>query len=86
MLEDIDCKSSNIQNLSSSLALALGNLLQDVVAGKRRVGGTEAGVGSAVDALLLAVVDELGRGVVGVELDLVDGWYCLHRCQPMSAL
>ncbi|KAG9547428.1 hypothetical protein KCU97_g20732, partial [Aureobasidium melanogenum] len=39
-------------------ALALGNLLQDLVVSKRRVGGAEAGVGSAVDALLLAVVDE----------------------------
>lgn len=62
----------NLQDLSSGLALALGNLLQDLVVGKRRVGGAEAGVGSAVDALLLAVVDELGGGVVGVELDLVD--------------
>jgi hypothetical protein len=41
--------------------------------GKRRVGRAEAGVGSAVDALLLAVVDELGGRVVGVKLDLVDG-------------
>jgi hypothetical protein len=63
----------NLQNLSSGLALALGNLLQGLVVGKRRVGGAEAGVGSAVNALLLAVVDELGGGVVGVEFDLVDG-------------
>lgn len=41
--------------------------------GKRRVGGAEAGVGSAVDALLLTVLNELGGGVVGVKLDLVDG-------------
>ena len=40
---------------------------------ERRVGGAEAGVGSAVDALLLTVLDELGGGVVGVEFDLVDG-------------
>lgn len=40
--------------------------------GKRRVGRAEAGVGSAVNVLLLAVVNELGGGVVGVELDLVD--------------
>ena len=39
---------------------------------ERRVGGAEAGVGSAVDALLLTVLDELGGGVVGVEFDLVD--------------
>jgi hypothetical protein len=63
----------DLQDLSSGLALALGNLLQGLVVGKRRVGGAEAGVGSAVDALLLAVVDELGGGVVGVKLDLVDG-------------
>jgi hypothetical protein len=63
----------DLQDLSSGLALALGNLLQCLVVGKRRVGGTEAGVGSAVDALLLTVVDELGGGVVGVKLDLVDG-------------
>ena len=63
----------NLQDLGSGLALALCNLLQDLVVGERRVGGTKAGVGSAVDALLLAVVDELGGGVVGVELDLVDG-------------
>ena len=64
---------SNLQDLSSGLALALGNLLQDLVVGKRRVGGAEAGVGSAVDALLLTVLDELGGRVVGVEFDLVDG-------------
>jgi hypothetical protein len=64
---------SNLQDLSSGLALALSNLLQCLVVGKRRVGRAEAGVGSAVDALLLAVVDELGGRVVGVKLDLVDG-------------
>ena len=32
-----------------------------------------------MDALLLAVVDELGGGVVGVELDLVDGGDGLAR-------
>jgi hypothetical protein len=69
----------NLQDLSSGLALALGNLLQCLVVGKRRVGGAEAGVGSAVDALLLAVVDELGGGVVGVKLDLVDGGDGLAR-------
>jgi hypothetical protein len=63
----------NLQDLSSGLALALGDLLQCLVVSKRRVGGAEAGVGSAVDTLLLAVVDELGGGVVGVKLDLVDG-------------
>jgi hypothetical protein len=69
-MRDMTC---NLQDLSSGLALALSNLLESLVVSKRRVGGAEAGVGSAVDALLLAVVDELGRGVVGVELDLVDG-------------
>jgi hypothetical protein len=69
----------NLQDLSSRLALALGNLLQDLVVGERRVGGAEARVGSAVDALLLAKLDELRRGVVGVELDLVDGRNSLTR-------
>jgi len=63
----------NLQDLSSGLALALSNLLQDLVVSERRVGGAEAGVGSAVDTLLLTVLDELGGGVVGVEFDLVDG-------------
>lgn len=69
----IDRRFQNLQDLGGGLALALGDLLKDLVVGERRVGGAEAGVGGGVDALLLAVVEELGRGVVGVELDLVDG-------------
>lgn len=58
--------------MSSCLALLLGNLLEDRVAGEGRVGGAEARVGGGVNALLLEVVEELGRWVVGVELNLVD--------------
>ena len=61
------------EDLGSGLALGLGDLSQSLVLGQRAVGAAEAGVGGAVDALLLAVVDELGGGVVGVQLDLVDG-------------
>ncbi|KAH0238702.1 Aldo/keto reductase, partial [Aureobasidium melanogenum] len=46
--------------------------IQDLVVGKRRVGGAEAGVGSAVDALLLAVEDlEVLDGKVG-DTDVLD--------------
>jgi hypothetical protein len=61
------------EDLSSGLALGLGDLGKSLVLCERAVGAAEAGVGSAVDVLGLAVVDELGRRVVGVELDLVDG-------------
>lgn len=79
------------QDLLNRLSLAVGELLELLVLVERRVGGAEAGVGGAVDALLLAVVEELGaaftisfhmtlyagkgglRGVVGVELNLVNG-------------
>lgn len=64
----------DLQDLSGGLALVLSDLCEGLVVGKRRVGGAEAGVGSGVDALLLAVVEELRRWVVGMELDLVDGW------------
>lgn len=63
----------NLQDLGGGLALGLGNLLKSLVAGKRAVGGAKARVGGGVDVLLLAVLDELGAGVVGVQLDLVDG-------------
>jgi hypothetical protein len=72
-------KIANLQDLSSRLGLGLGNLLQHVVVGEGRVCGPEARVGSAVNALVRAVLDELGRGVVGVELDLVDGGNSLAR-------
>jgi hypothetical protein len=46
--------------LLDALALVVRELLQLLVLVQRRVGGAEAGVGSRVDALLLAVVEELG--------------------------
>lgn len=61
------------EDLGGRLALGLGDLSKSLVLGQRAVGAAEAGVGSAVDALLLAVVDELGGRVVGVQLDLVYG-------------
>jgi hypothetical protein len=48
------------QDLLDALALVVGELLELLVLVQRRVGGAEAGVGSRVDALLLAVVEELG--------------------------
>lgn len=59
--------------MCSGLALGLGDLGKSLILRKRAVGGAQAGVGGAVDALLLAVVDQLRRWVVWVELDLVDG-------------
>jgi hypothetical protein len=47
------------QDLLDSLALLLRKLLELVVLVERRVGGTEARVGSGVDALLLEVGDKL---------------------------
>lgn len=61
------------ENLSGGLALGLSDLSKSLVLGERAVGAAEAGVGSGVDVLLLEVLEELGGGVVGVELDLVDG-------------
>jgi hypothetical protein len=70
-------EAPNEENLSGGLALVLCDLSESLVLCKRAVGAAEAGVGSAVDVLGLAVVDELGRRVVGVELDLVNGRYGL---------
>lgn len=56
------------------LALGLGHREKGLVAVERRVGAAEAGVSGAVDALGLAVLDELGGWVVGVEFDLVNSW------------
>ena len=55
------------------LALLLGQLQESGVLVERRVGGSQARVSGAVDALGGAVGDQLGRGVVGVQLDLVNG-------------
>jgi hypothetical protein len=51
------------QHLLDGLALVVGELLELVVLVEGRVGGTKAGVGGAVDALFLAVVEKLGSGV-----------------------
>ena len=61
------------QHLLRALALLLGQLQQSRVLVERRVGRSKARVASAVDALGGVVGNELGRGVVGVQFDLVDG-------------
>lgn len=71
--------SVNIQNLLDGLVVALSDLSNGGVLVERRVGGAKAGVGGGVDPLLLEVGEELGRGVVGVELDLVDGRDDLYK-------
>jgi hypothetical protein len=57
-------KSPHEQHLLDGLALVVGELLELVVLVEGRVGGTKAGVGSAVNALLLAVVEKLGSAVM----------------------
>jgi hypothetical protein len=47
------------ENLLDGLALLLGELLELLVLVERRVGGTKAGVGGGVDALLLEVAQKL---------------------------
>lgn len=61
------------QHLLDRLALGVGNGLEGVVGVEGRVGRAQARVAGAVDALGLVVGDELGRGVAGVQLNLVDG-------------
>jgi hypothetical protein len=63
----------NQEDLLGSLALVLGNLEEGRVLVQGRVGGAQAGVTGGVDALGGVVGDQLGGGVVGVQLDLVDG-------------
>jgi hypothetical protein len=53
-------KTPHKEHLLDRLALVVGKLLQLLVLVEGRVGGTKAGVGGGVDALLLAVVKELG--------------------------
>lgn len=60
-------------DLLGSLALLLSQLQEGRVPVERRVGGAQAGVAGAVDALGHVVGNQLRRGVVGVQLDLVDG-------------
>ena len=64
----------NKQNLLRRLALVLGNLQQGGILVQGGVGGAQAGVASGVDALGGVVGNQLGGGVVGVQLDLVYGW------------
>lgn len=54
-------------------ALGVGNLENLLVFVERGVGAAQARVTGCVNALLLVVSNKLGRGVVGVKLDLVDG-------------
>lgn len=59
--------------LLDSLALLLSQFQESGVLVKRRVGGSQARVSGAVNALGGAVGNQLGRGVVGVQLNLVNG-------------
>ena len=65
------------QHLLRGLALLLRHLQQGGVAVQRAVGAAEAAVARAVDALLRAVLHQLRRRAVGVQLDLVDGGHDL---------
>lgn len=65
------------EHLLGSTALLLGQLQQGRVLVQRRVGGTQAGVAGGVDALGGVVSNQLGRRVVGVQLNLVDGGHDL---------
>lgn len=69
------------QDLLGRSVVLLGNLLQSLVVGQRRTGGSEARVGGEVDTLGLAELDEGGRGTVDVGLTLVDGGDGLGRLQ-----
>lgn len=60
------------QNLLGSLALFLSQLQKGRVLVERGVGRSQAGVARRVDALRCVVCDQLGGGVVRMELDLVD--------------
>jgi hypothetical protein len=63
----------NQEDLLRSLALLLGDLEESRILVQGGVGGAQAGVTGRVDALGGVVGDQLGGGVVGVQLDLVDG-------------
>lgn len=67
------------QNLLGSLALLLGDLEKGGILVKGRVGRAEARVSSGVDTLGSVVRNQLGRGVVRVQLDLVDSGHDLGR-------
>jgi hypothetical protein len=69
------------QDLLGRSVVLLGNLLQGLVVGQRRTGGSQTRVGGEVDTLGLAEVDEGGRGTVDVGLTLVDGGDGLGRLQ-----
>lgn len=62
------------QDLLCGLALFGRDVEEGLILVERRAGAAEAGVARAVDAFGGVVGDELGGGVVGVKLDLVDGW------------
>ena len=69
--------SIHLQDLSGSLALVVGNLLKSLILREWAVGRTKARVCGTVDALLFAVIYQLWRGIVGVQLYLVDRRRCL---------
>lgn len=67
------------QNLLGSLALLLSELEKSGILVERRVGGAKARVSGRVDTLGSVVSNQLGRGVVGVQLDLVHSGNDLGR-------
>lgn len=56
------------------LAILLRDAGERSIFCKRRVGASKAGVAGSVDTLGGVVRHKFGRGVVGVEFDLVDSW------------
>lgn len=67
------------EDLLRGAPLGLGDGEEGLVGVEGRVGAAQAGVAGGVDALGGVVGDELGGGVAGVELDLVDGGDDLAR-------
>lgn len=65
------------ENLLRSFALLLSDLEKGRVLVERRVGGTQARVTRAVNALRSVIGDQLGRWIARVQFDLVDGGHNL---------
>ena len=67
------------QHLLRCLALGLCDLEQGLVGIEGRIGGAEARVARAMDALGFVVLDQLGRRVAWMKLDLVGGGHGLEK-------
>lgn len=65
-------ETPNEQHLLRRLALGLGDRQEGLILPQRRVGAAEWRIGRGVDVLGLEVLDELGRGVARMQLDLID--------------